>query len=79
MVLFFQNNVDKAAVTKQIPLKATVSFLFFLNFINFLILYFFQGGNEQEAELRRAVDDNKRLQSKLQQLEQENEQLRVSF
>jgi len=35
------------------------------------------GGNEQEAELRRAVDDNKRLQSKLQQLEQENEQLRT--
>jgi len=35
------------------------------------------GGSEQEAELRRAVDDNKRLQSKLQQLEQENEQLRT--
>jgi len=35
------------------------------------------GGNEHEAEFRKTVDDNKRLQSKLQQLEQENEQLRT--
>lgn len=32
-----------------------------------------------EAELRRTVDDSKRLNSQLQQVEQENNQLRVSF
>jgi len=53
------NNVDRAAPTKQIPLKTA-------------------GGNEQtEAELRRQIDDNKRLQSKVHQLEQEYEQLRA--
>jgi len=56
------NNVDKPAVmTKQAPLKAVAVGV----------------GNEQEADLRRAVDDNKRLLSQLQKLEQEKEQLRA--
>lgn len=39
--------------------------------------YFFQTNNV-EADLRKAMDDNKRLQNHLHLVEQENSQLKVS-